>query len=455
MRKLGVLFISLLLLSVISVSAHENKVQDDPLKSAERQWKLLFDESVEWYGFGYFQNALRGFKRLLVKDRKHANVNFYVAMCYYYMRRPADIIVPYLEKAVVKVDPYYSYSYKEKSAPVFAWLYLGEMYMYTYKFDAAEKAFREFKTYLTDRNRDAAYLIQVNNWLENVVNAKEFYANKNKSITVQNMKQLNSNYNDYKPFLSRKGTKLFMTTERKGTTGGQYLRDVYKADVYLVLNKRGNWSRPKKLAYRINSKSDDMCPSMGEGDKYLVYSREDKNKKDYNLYYAEANGKRFKAPQKFNPNINTKHNESSPYIVLNGSVMYFSSDKPGGYGGKDIYMAERMPNGEWGRPYNLGPNINTDKDEDCPFVLDDGVTLFFSSKGHKNMGGYDIFVSTLSDEGIWSEPENMGYPINTTYDDIGFMMTPDGTKGYYATARDAHENAYINNLDIFEIFFGE
>ena len=212
---------------------------------------------------------------------------------------------------------------------------------------------------------------------------------------------------------------------------------------------------PRKIAYHINSKSDDLNPSLGEGGKYLVYSREDKNKKDYNLYYAEANGKRFKAPQKFNPNINSKSNESSPYIVLNGSTMYFSSDKPGGFGGKDIYISEKMRNGEWGRPYNLGPNVNTEKDEDCPFVLDDGVTLFFSSKGHKSMGGYDIFVCTLSDDGIWSEPENMGYPINTTYDDIGFMMTPDGKKGYYSTARDAHENAEINNLDIYEIFFGE
>lgn len=455
MKKFGVVFLIVLIISSVSVKAHQPKVNDDPLKTAERQWKMLFEESVEWYGFGYIANALRGFKRLLVKDRNHANVNFYVAMCYYYLRRPANIIIPYLEKAVKKVDPYYSYSYKEKSAPVFAWLYLGEMYMYTYQFDAAENAFEEFKNYLTDRNRDAAYLIQVNNWLDNVICAREYYENKSKSIDVQNMKIINSKYNDYCPHISRDGTQMYLATERKGTTGGQYLRDTYKADIYLVKSKNGHWSRPRKIAYRINSKSDDLNPSLGEGGKYLVYSREDKNNKDYNLYYAEVNGKRFKAPQKFNPNVNSKNNESSPYIVLNGSVMYFSSDKPGGFGGKDIYISEKMPNGEWGRPYNLGPNVNTEKDEDCPFVLDDGVTLFFSSKGHKSMGGYDIFVSTLSDDGIWSEPENMGYPINTTYDDIGFMMTPDGKKGYYSTARDAHENAEINNLDIYEIFFGE
>lgn len=455
MKKIGILLIFLLAFTQSNSFADSSLSQDDPLKTAERQWKLLFEESLEWYDFGYFSNALRGFKRLLVKNRTHSNVNFYVAMCYYYMRRPANILIPYLEKAVKKVDPYYSYSYKEKSAPVFAWLYLGEMYMYTYEFDAAENAFRQFKNYLTERNRDAAYIIQVNNWLENVAVAKELYENKLENVDVVNMKAANSKYNDYNPFISKNGTKLYITTERKGSTGGQYLRDQFKADIYLVTNKNGRWSRARKLAYRINSKANDLCGSLGEDEKFLLFSREDKNKKDYNLYYSVANGKRFKTPQKFNPNINTKHNETSPYIVLNGAIMYFSSDKPGGYGGKDIYISEKLPNGEWGRPYNLGPNVNTAHDEDYPFILDDGVTLFFSSKGHRNMGGFDIFVSTLSDEGIWAEPENMGFPINTTSDDIGFMMTIDGKKGYYSSARDAHENAHINNLDIYEVFFGE
>jgi hypothetical protein len=135
--------------------------------------------------------------------------------------------------------------------------------------------------------------------------------------------------------------------------------------------------------------------------------------------------------------------------------MYFASNKPGGYGGTDIYLSEKMPNGEWGPSYNLGPNVNTANDDDFPFVLDDGVTLFFSSKGHNSMGGFDIFVTTLSEEGIWSNPENFGYPVNTTSDDTGFMMKKDGSVGFYSTARDAQSNSSIGNADIYQINFGQ
>ncbi|PKP02111.1 MAG: hypothetical protein CVU11_13050 [Bacteroidetes bacterium HGW-Bacteroidetes-6] len=427
----------------------------DALKTAEREWKKLFDESVEWYNFGYYDNALRGFKRLLIKDRNHCNVNFYVAMCYYYLQRPADIILPYMEKAAKKVNPYYSYTYKENSSPVFTLLYVGELYMYLYRFDDAEKAFSEFKTYLTERNRDAAHIMMVEQWSEYVKNARELYANPVVNMSVENLKIANSNYNETSPFLSPDGKTLFISSDRKGSTGGQFMQNTFKSDVYIMTNKSGHWSKPKKMAYRINSNSADNNSTVGENGKYLIFSREDKNNKDFNIYSSEIDGKRFRTPEKFNPNINTKSNETHAYISVNGNVMYFASNKPGGYGGTDIYLSEKMPNGEWGPAYNLGPNVNTIYDDDFPYILDDGVTLFFSSKGHNSMGGFDIFVTTLSEEGIWSDPENIGYPVNTTSDDTGFMMNKDGSTGYYSTAREAQSNASVGNADIYQISFGQ
>ncbi len=452
MKAKGVIVVAISIMLCLTAT---RGVGQNPIKQAEREWKMLFDESVEWYNFGYYENALRGFKRLLIKDRNHPNINFYVAMSYYYLRRPAEIILPFMEKASKSVNPYYGYTYKEKSSPVFTLLYLGQLYMYLYRFDEAEKALNEFKTYLTERNRDAAYIYETDLWMAYIGNARELYANPVKNVTVENLKNANSNYNEGNPFISADGKNLYISSDRKGSTGGQFLQDVYKSDVYLLTSKSGKWSKPKKMAYRVNSQTSELNSSVGEGGKYLIYSREDKNNKDYNLYFSLIDGKRYKTPEKFNPNINSKNNESQAYITVNGSVMYFSSDRPGGYGGKDLYMSERMPNGEWGPAYNLGSSINTMYDEDFPFVLDDGVTLFFSSKCPSGMGGFDIYVSTLSEEGVWSKPENMGYPINTTSDDTGFMMSRDGTTGYYSTARDAQQNANVGNQDIYIIHFGQ
>jgi dipeptidyl aminopeptidase/acylaminoacyl peptidase len=155
--------------------------------------------------------------------------------------------------------------------------------------------------------------------------------------------------------------------------------------------------------------------------------------------------------EKLSENVNSKSSETNACVSPDGSTLYFVSNRDGGYGGKDIWASEKQSGGAWGKPYNLGPQVNTSSDEECPFIMTDNATLYFSSKGHNSMGGFDIFTSTLSDEGLWTQTENIGFPINTPLDDLFFIMSPNEKNAYYSSTK----NNGIGNNDIYLITFSE
>jgi hypothetical protein len=136
---------------------------------------------------------------------------------------------------------------------------------------------------------------------------------------------------------------------------------------------------------------------------------------------------------------------------VDGDVLIFSSDRPGGMGGKDLYRVRRLPNGEWSLPRNLGPTINTSHDEDAPFLSADGQTLYFASNGHLTMGGYDLFRSEVIEPDVWSTPSNLGYPLNTVEDDIYLTLDASGTEGYFSSAR----LGGFGGMDLYRVRFVE
>ncbi|HXC03495.1 MAG TPA: hypothetical protein VNZ86_02010, partial [Bacteroidia bacterium] len=141
-------------------------------------------------------------------------------------------------------------------------------------------------------------------------------------------------------------------------------------------------------------------------------------------------------PEAVGGDVNSKEWETHACLSADQNTLYFVSNRAGGYGGRDIYKCVKLPNGKWSKATNLGPTINTEYDEDSPFIHPNKVDLYFSSRGHKTMGGFDIFFSTLNvDSNKWSEPVNIGYPINTTDDDVFYVTTPDGKRSYYSSSR--------------------
>lgn len=175
---------------------------------------------------------------------------------------------------------------------------------------------------------------------------------------------------------------------------------------------------------------DVYSTGLSRDGKELIIYRSDSY--DGNLYSSRFVNGKWTPIKKLNDQINTKYWESHGSLSYDGKVLYFTSNRKGGYGDLDIYKATRdnIMLDNWKNVQNMGPEINTPYNEETPFISEDGKTLFFSSYGHYNMGGYDIFYSNLLDNGKWSTPLNMGYPLNTTDDDVFFMPIKGGTFAY-------------------------
>lgn len=186
--------------------------------------------------------------------------------------------------------------------------------------------------------------------------------------------------------------------------------------------------------------------------EYLKFCEENKIMKfkelyvtiDNDIYLINLKNKEFSL-QKLN--INTRYIESGPCLSHDGNTLYFVSDRKGSFGGRDIYASERLSDGKWSEPYNLGKEVNTNDDEESPFIMLDGVTLCYSSKGHNSYGGYDIYTSTQDAEGMWSKPENLGAPVNSTSDDYYYITDPFGERAYYSS-----DKLEKGNQDIFYVY---
>ncbi|MFC2112742.1 TolB family protein, partial [Bacteroidota bacterium] len=190
----------------------------------------------------------------------------------------------------------------------------------------------------------------------------------------------------------------------------------------------GAWTEPEVLNPQVGSDGDMYPTSLSYDGKELYMVKRTEGNND--IYMSTLGTDFWSNARALGPTINTGTDETHASISADGNTLFFTSARRGGYGGLDIYRSERLASGEWGEAENLGSIINSDEDEDTPFPSDNGYRLYFSSRGHFNMGGYDVFFSNLGDDGLWKDPINIGFPINTTTDDLFFYPIGDGSQAY-------------------------
>ncbi len=238
---------------------------------------------------------------------------------------------------------------------------------------------------------------------------------------------------EYSALVSADESEIIFTSKRPTNVGGKIDEDggQYTEDLYISYFKNGNWSQSTNMGTPINTDENDATAGLSN-DGQTLYLYRGSNGGD--LYETHLKGAAWTKPERMNNKINTQFQETSVSLGPDGKTLYFVSDKPGGFGDKDIYMSLMDVKGRWQEPVNLGPVINTQYAEEGVAMQADGKTLYFSSKGHNSMGGYDIFKSVYSN-GHWSDPENLGYPINTPDDDVFFSISASGKHGYYSSVR--------------------
>ncbi len=370
-----------------------------------------------------YLNAINAYRKVLVTDANNETANLNSVICRMALNQIPDSSLMHLAKIKTSETPEVQF-------------YFGRLSHLTSNFDQAINYYTKYKT-IPSKQRTIAD-DEVNYYIACSKNAIELTAQPHRSIIRNLGNNINSPYADYVPLITPDESILYFTSRREGGVGnlkdahGNYYEDIYTSQKM----EDGKWSTPKNMGTPINSNTHDACVALSfDGNQMIIY-RTAADMVTGDLYTTRTDYEGWTVPEKLGPEINTPYIETSACYSTDASVIYFSSNKPGGFGGKDIYRIKRLPNGNWSTPMNLGPTINTEKDDDSPFLHPDGITLYFSSKGHNTMGDYDVFKTILNPENnVFSAPDNLGYPINTVNNDIFFVLNASGTRGYYSSVK--------------------
>jgi Tol biopolymer transport system component len=423
MSKRAVCLLFILLL-IAPVYAQENKDLEDSFLEAEY---FLMNES--------YSDALTYYLQLYEKLPDNANLAYCVGVCYLNIPGKKNLSIQYLENAIKNMSAKHKEGTLTQVAASYDALFeLGRAYRINYRFDKAKETFTKYlATLLPDDHENIDF---VRNEIKACEMAKDLIATP-VAYAEENMGELfNDEKSNFNPLISADGKSFAYMVSLKFYDAVMFSRLV-----------NGRWSAPVNITPELQSDGDFYISCLSADGKLLFLSKDDHVNSD--IYVSSYDGKTWSKTVKLNKNINTKDWESHGFISEDGNQLVFASDRPGGFGGLDLYISRKV-NGDWGPAVNLGPEINTQFNEDRPYLINNGKTLFFSSQGHENMGGYDIFRSDLQSNGLWSIPKNLGYPINTPDDDIFFMPVADGKSGYYSKFK---ETGGFGKEDIYKVTF--
>lgn len=424
----------LLLFLACSLISATGFAQDVDKKTGKVGYKFKMQEARHLFLTEHnVREALNIYRELLKDYTNDAMVNYRIGECHYELQS-YELAVEYFQNArklneQVDDELYFS---------------LGQAY---HRNNQLDKSLEAYNTYNSTASKGAKKSHNIANRITQVDYAKKMIASP-VNVKIENLgENINSRGGDYAPSISADGKTMIFTSRRSNTMGGgidkagdfKYFEDIYISIWDSVDN---TWSKAHPIEGKLNTEGHDASLSISpDGSQIYIY------RNDGLVYIGDifVSKKRetsdtWGLPKALDKPINTSYFESSACLSADGNKLFFVSEregkKNGAQGQGDIYVVEKISKTQWGEPKNLGSVINTPYDEISVFIHPDGKTLFFSSNGHLSIGGLDIFMSKLQDDGTWSKPENLGYPINTIDDDVHFVLSTDGKSAHYSAVKE-------------------
>lgn len=439
--------ILLILFSVFLFNSFGQSIDNEITKIiANGNESQLLKESSKYIQNEYYFHANKLVDKLLEKNNASSNYNYRKGFLLTKINNQFSEAIPYFEKAKEHVSLNFDvFSANEKNAPIELYYYLATCYHKKFELEKAKEFYSKFISLAKDKSE-----------LKELSKLKlmqcEYASTQNEmnaSIKIKNMgNTINSEFPEYTPVISLDGTSLYFTARKKWKKNEQTTdpsTNLPFEDIYVsYMNIDSIWSKPEKLSFCLPNRNEASV-SISSDERQLYLFQDTTGNGD--IYSTEINSKRKnKIDIVAIKGLNTEFWETHCYFSQDKNLLFFSSDRPGGFGGRDLYFMRKTSPNEWTKPENMGPNINSKYDEDAPFLSADNKTLYYASNGPKSMGGFDILTSE-NENGNWSVSKNMGTPVNSSNDEIYYTSTYDGSRGFFTSDR---PNGF-GEKDIYEI----
>ena len=389
---------------------------------------------------------------LLKKNPNNKNFIYRKGVSTFYYKKDFKLAQGYFKKTISNVSPKYKpESGMETKVPFEAYYFYAYCTEYIGDYVESEKYYRKYLE--TQAGVTNMYTKTASLKVANTGVATKYKANPKKVDIRLIGDSVNTINPEYAPIISPDGSTIYFTSRQPWLedTLKEYVEDftnLSPEDIYVSYRKtETTWTKPKKLAF-CKLEVNEATVSITPDERTLFVYKDTKQGGDlFSIDLLKTSRSIDTLSLLKTPEVNSKYWDSHIYFNEDNSLAIFSSDRPGGFGGRDLYRIVRLPDGSWSKPQNMGAPINTPYDEDAPFLSIDNKNLYFSSNCDKSMGGFDIYTCVKIDENTWSFPVNLGYPINSERDDIYYSTTADGLKAYFSSNR---LNG-IGQVDIYEI----